>query len=261
MPLIQQIVQYHENYNSGDWTSATINLQNVASIQFICYSTVDCQMSVSWFTTLDDPTVIYQDNVSCTGGTSGQIQVTCRTEFAKFSVTNFASSPVLLFNTSGMYFLQNNVVSQGIQGPTGPQGVTGATGATFHYLSFNYGQSLNDAYVYDRYFGTFVSDYPNDCYQLVSGPMRIHEVTTYLGPPAYIPGYTGTRVITPYVNDALETDYQIQYNQPTDGYLSVEYEKYFSNENNLICMAHHTGIFGETPYANSGLLARIKYSL
>jgi hypothetical protein len=73
MSLIQQIVQYYENYNLGDWTSATINLQNVASIQFIYYSTVDCQMSVLWFTTLDDLTIIYQNNVSCIGGISRQI--------------------------------------------------------------------------------------------------------------------------------------------------------------------------------------------
>jgi hypothetical protein len=278
MPLIQQIVQYHENYNSGDWTSPTINLQNVASIQFICFSSVNCQMSVSWFTTLDDPTIIYQDNVSCTGGTSGQIQVTCRTEFAKFSVTSFASSPVLLFNTSGMYFLQNNVASQGIQGPTGPQGqgITGATGSpgsasntgatgsrgatgpNQYYLSCNYGEVVSFVST-PEYFGPSIkSDKATDCYQLISAPLTIHSVTTWLGPGVGFTGSTGTRIITPYINDALETNYQITYNTPTNGYQTVNYEKSFPSSNNLICMNYDTT---NVPYNATGMISSIKYSI
>jgi hypothetical protein len=111
MPILNQIVQYNTNYDGADWDSSVINLANVASIQFICYSSVDCAMSISWFTSLEDETIIYQDNLSVIGGESGIIQITTRTEFAKFSVTNFVSNPVMLFNTSGMYFLQNNVPS------------------------------------------------------------------------------------------------------------------------------------------------------
>jgi hypothetical protein len=283
MPLIQQIVQYHENYNSGDWTSPTINLQNVASVQFICYSSVNCQMSVSWFTTLDDPTIIYQDNVSCTGGTSGQIQVTCRTEFAKFSVTNFASSPVLLFNTSGMYFLQNNVASQGIQGPTGPQGqgitgatgsqgsasntgatgsrgATGATGPNQYYLSCNYGEEVIFPVEFGEFFGPSKnSEKATDCYQLISSPLTIHSLTSWLGPASGpTGGYTGTRVITPYINDVMENNYQITYNHNELGYKSVNYEKSFSGSNNMICM-NYTTI--NVPYSVIGMMSSIKYSI
>jgi hypothetical protein len=228
MPILNQIVQYNTNYDGSDWESTVINLANVASIQFICYSSVDCSMSVSWFTSLEDETIIYQDNLSVTGGESGIIQITTRTEFAKFSVTNFVSNPVSLFNTSGMYFLQNNVSSQGIQGPTGPQGqgitgatgssgsasntgATGATGPNQYYLSCNYGEEVSFV-TSPEYFGPSIkSDVATDCYQLISSPMTIHSVTTWLGSGVGFTGSTGTQIITPYINDALETNYQITY--------------------------------------------------
>jgi hypothetical protein len=277
MPILNQLVQYNTNYDGSNWESPNINLANVASIQFICYSSVNCSMSVSWFTSLEDETIIYQDNQLIVGGESGIIQVTTRTEYAKFSVSNFASNPVLLFNTSGMYFLQNNIASQGIQGATGApgMGITGATGAmgigftgatgapgatgiSSHTMSFNYGSALSGMVDLGDYFGSSNSTNAIDCYSLINQPITIHSITTFLGTSSGSTGSTGTRTIRPYVNDALETDYEITYTQPEEGYQTVAYEKYFASSNNLICMNHiTTGV----PFDNTGLVACINYTL
>jgi hypothetical protein len=230
MPILNQIVQYITNYDRFDWESSVINLANVASIQFICYSSVDCVMTVSWFTLLEDETIIYQDNLSVTSGESRIIQITTQTEFAKFSVNSFVSNLVLLFNTSGMYFLQNNIASQGIQGATGPQGqgitgatgspgsafntgatgaigATGATGFSQYNLSFNYGELLTGTVNFSEYFNCFAFDNIINCYILVNQLITIHSFITFLGDAYGSFGFTGTKTITPYINDTLETNY------------------------------------------------------
>jgi hypothetical protein len=90
-----------------------------------------------------------------------------------------------------MYFLQNNVASQGIQGPTSPQdqsitgatgspgsasntgamgsqGATGATGPNQYYLSCNYGEEVIFLAEFRKYFKlSKKSNNVVDVYQLI----------------------------------------------------------------------------------------------
>jgi hypothetical protein len=125
-----------------------------------------------------------------------------------------------------MYFLQNNITFQRIQSTTGLQGqeisgttrslrstsntsatgiirVTGTTGFSQYNLSFNYGELLIGTVDFGEYFGSFASDNAIDCYALVNQPITIHSFTTFLGGAYGFTGSTGTRTITPYINDTL----------------------------------------------------------
>jgi hypothetical protein len=47
MPIITQAYNYETNYDGSDWESTIIDVSNGASIQFICYSSVNCVMSLN----------------------------------------------------------------------------------------------------------------------------------------------------------------------------------------------------------------------
>jgi hypothetical protein len=129
-----------------------------------------------------------------------------------------------------MYFLQNNIVSQRIQSVIGLQSqeITGATGSpksTFNIsttnaieaisitgfsqynLSFNYGELLTGTVNFSEYFNCFAFDNIINCYILVNQLITIHSFITFLGDAYGSFGFTGTKTITPYINDTLETNY------------------------------------------------------
>jgi hypothetical protein len=131
-----------------------------------------------------------------------------------------------------MYFLQNNITFQRIQSTTGLQGqeisgttrslrstsntsatgiirVTGTTGFSQYNLSFNYSELLISTIDFNEYFGSFTFDNFIDCYVLVNQLIIIYSFTTFLS-GAY--RSTSTKTIIPYINDTLETNYQIIYN-------------------------------------------------